>query len=108
MTFFLPTNIAGKVKMGAEVRLIFDAAPDRVFQAKVTYIDPVAQFTPKTVETRVEREKMMFRIKAGLDAKKLMEHIEQVKTGLPGVAWVKLDENAGWTEAPVKALANGK
>ena len=108
MTFFLPTNIAGKVKMGSEVRLIFDASPDRVFLAKVTYIDPVAQFTPKTVETRVEREKMMFRIKAGLDAGKLMEYIEQVKTGLPGVAWVKLDENADWTEAPVKALAAGK
>ena len=108
MTFFLPTNIAGKVKMGADVRLIFDAAPDRAIPAKVTFIDPVAQFTPKSVETQVEREKMMFRIKAGLDAKQLANHIHQVKTGLPGVAWVKLDDNADWSSAPVKVLTKGK
>ena len=108
MTFFLPTNIAGKVKMGADVRLIFDAAPDRAIPAKVTFIDPVAQFTPKSVETQVEREKMMFRIKAGLDAKQLANHIHQVKTGLPGVAWIKLDDNADWSSAPVKVLSKGK
>lgn len=108
MTFFLPTAIAGKVKMGADVRLIFDAAPNMAIPAKVTFIDPVAQFTPKTVETPVEREKMMFRIKAGLDAEKLAKHIEIVKTGLPGVAWVKLDDSADWSEAPVKVLKGKK
>ncbi len=108
MTFFLPTAIAGKVKMGAEVRLIFDAAPDKAFPAKVTFIDPVAQFTPKSVETQVEREKMMFRIKAAMDAQQLLKHISKVKTGLPGVAWVKLDDSADWSEAPVKVLSKGK
>ena len=106
MTFFLPTNIVGKVKLGAEVKLIFDAAPDYPINAKVTFIDPVAQFTPKSVETQVEREKLMFRVKASIDPKLLEKHLELVKTGLPGVAWVKLDPNASWTECPVKININ--
>lgn len=108
MTFFLPTNITGKVKLGGEVKLIFDAAPDFPIDAKVTFIDPVAQFTPKSVETQVEREKLMFRIKASIDPKRLEKHLELVKTGLPGVAWVKLAPDAKWEECPVKINLNVK
>ena len=106
MTFFLPTNIAGKVKLGGEVKLILDAAPDFPIDAKVTFIDPVAQFTPKSVETQVEREKLMFRIKASIDPEKLLQHLELVKTGIPGVAWVKLESDAKWEECPVKINLN--
>jgi len=106
MTFFLPTNITGKVKLGAEVKLIFDAAPDFPIDAKVTFIDPVAQFTPKSVETQVEREKLMFRIKASIAPERLEKHLELVKTGLPGVAWVKLAPDAKWEECPVKINLN--
>lgn len=56
----------------------------------------VAQFTPKTVETQVERQKLMFRIKAHLKREMLERYIDNVKTGLPGVAWVKLDDNQPW------------
>jgi len=104
MTFFLPTNVAGLVKIGSEVKLVFDAAPDFPIDAKVTFIDPVAQFTPKSVETQVEREKLMFRVKASIDAKLLAKHIELVKTGLPGVAWVKVDPEAAWKNAPLEVL----
>ena len=104
MTFFLPTNIAGKVKMGAEVKLVFDAAPQYPIDAAVTFIDPVAQFTPKSVETKVEREKLMFRIKANINADLLRKYIHNVKTGLPGVAWVKIDPEADWKDSPVKGV----
>ncbi len=106
MTFFLPTNIAGKVKIGAEVKLVFDAAPDFPIDAKVTFVDPVAQFTPKSVETQVEREKLMFRVKASIDPKLLEKHLELVKTGIPGVAWVKLAPDSKWEECPVKINLN--
>ena len=106
MTFFLPTNIVGKVRLGAEVKLIFDAAPDYPINASITFIDPVAQFTPKSVETKVEREKLMFRVKAHINAEKLRKYISNVKTGLPGVAWVKLDPEADWKDAPVKIPEN--
>ena len=67
MTFFLPTDWAGRVKLGAEVRLVLDAAPQFVIPAKVTFVADVAQFTPKTVETAEERQKLTFRIKAHID-----------------------------------------
>jgi ABC-2 type transport system permease protein len=64
MTFFLPTAQAGRVTLGSEVRLVLDAAPQYVIPARATFVADVAQFTPKTVETQIEREKLVFRIKA--------------------------------------------
>ena len=96
MTFFLPEKQAGHVNMGAEARIILDAAPDLVIPANVTFVADVAQFTPKTVETKEERQKLMFRIKVTIPADLLKKHLTKVKTGLPGVAYVKLDPNAEW------------
>ena len=64
MTFFLPTEDAGRVKLGAEAHIILDAAPQYVIPAKITFVADVAQFTPKSVETAEERQKLMFRLKA--------------------------------------------
>lgn len=96
MTFFLPTNYSGRVQMGAEVRLVLDAAPQFVCPAKVTFVADVAQFTPKTVETAEERQKLTFRIKAHMDKELLAKYITDIKTGLPGTAYVKLDPQAAW------------
>ncbi len=96
MTFFLPTAAAGRVALGAEVRIVLDAAPQYVIPASVSFVADVAQFTPKTVETAVEREKLMFRVRAQLPPELLMKHILRVKTGLPGVAYVRLDPAAPW------------
>lgn len=96
MTFFLPTEAAGRIAIGTEVRLVLDAAPNYVIPANVSFISDVAQFTPKTVETASERQKLMFRIRAQIPPDLLRRHITQVKTGLPGVAYIKLDRNAQW------------
>jgi HlyD family secretion protein len=96
MTFFLPERQAGRVALGSDVRLVLDAAPQYVIPAKVSYVASVAQFTPKTVETASEREKLMFRVKARIDPALLEKHMEQVKTGLPGMAYLKLDADAEW------------
>jgi HlyD family secretion protein len=96
MTLFLPEKQAGHVNMGAEARIILDTAPDLVIPANVTFVADVAQFTPKTVETKEERQKLMFRIKATIPADLLRKHLTKVKTGLPGVAYVKVDPNAMW------------
>ena len=98
MTFFLPTAMAGRVAMGTEVRLVLDAAPQYVIPAQVSFISDVAQFTPKTVETANEREKLMFRIRAQIPVELLKKYITQVKTGLPGVAYVLLDPSQAWPE----------
>lgn len=99
MTFFLPTAQAGRVAIGAEVRLVLDAAPQYVIPAKATFVADVAQFTPKTVETEEERQKLMFRIKAQISPELLRKYIQQVKTGLPGVAYVRIDPGAKWPAA---------
>ena len=96
MTFFLPTEWAGRVQQGAEVRLVLDAAPQFVIPAKVTFVADVAQFTPKTVETAEERQKLTFRIKAHIDKGVLAKYVRDVKTGMPGMAYVQLDPQAEW------------
>jgi HlyD family secretion protein len=96
MTFFLPTGAVGRVALGGEARLVLDAVPQYVIPARVAFVADVAQFTPKTVETRVEREKLMFRVRAQVPPELLEKHLAQVKTGLPGVAYVKLDANTPW------------
>jgi len=96
MTFFLPEAAAGKIALGSEVRLVLDAAPDYVIPATVSFVAATAQFTPKTVETASERQKMMFRVKAQIDPALLQKHPKLIKTGLPGVAWLKLDTQAQW------------
>lgn len=96
MTFFLPTAQAGRIGLSTDVRLVLDAAPQYVIPAKVTFVADVAQFTPKTVETEEERLKLMFRIKAQIPPELLKKYIHKVKTGLPGMAYVRLDPSAKW------------
>jgi HlyD family secretion protein len=96
MTFFLPTEWAGKIQLGAEARIVLDAAPEFVIPAKVSFVADVAQFTPKTVETAEERQKLTFRVKAKIPQDVLQKYVRTVKTGLPGMAYVQLDPKADW------------
>lgn len=99
MTFFLSETVVGKLALGSEVHIILDAAPQYVIPATISYVASTAQFTPKTVETTSERQKLMFRVKAQLSPELLQKNLKQVKTGLPGVVWIKLDEQAPWPES---------
>jgi HlyD family secretion protein len=96
MTFFLPTAAVGRIALGTEVRLILDAAPHNPIPAQVSFVADVAQFTPKTVETASERLKLMFRVRAQIPPDLLRKHIMQVKTGLPGMAYIRMDSTAQW------------
>ena len=96
MSFFLPETVAGRIALGSDVRIVLDAAPNMVILAKVSFVSATAQFTPKTVETASERQKLMFRIKARIDPELLQKHLNQVKTGLPGQAYVLAEPGAQW------------
>jgi HlyD family secretion protein len=96
MTVFLPTSEAGRLRLGDEARIIFDAAPQYVVPASVTFVASEAQFTPKYVETKIEREKLMFRVKVTLPPELLEAHSNIVKTGVPGIAYLKLSQDAQW------------
>ncbi|WP_406666183.1 HlyD family secretion protein [Gallaecimonas sp. GXIMD1310] len=98
MSIFLPQTVAGKIALGADARIVMDALPDKPIPAHVSFVAAQAQFTPKQVETRDEREKLMFRVKVRIPVSLLKEHIKQVKTGLSGEAWIKLDADKPWPD----------
>lgn len=99
MTLFLPETLVGRVAIGAEARIVLDAAPQYVIPATVSYVASEAQFTPKTVETTSERQKLAFRVKAQIEPELLKRYRTQVKTGMPGVAYVRFDSHAAWPPA---------
>ena len=96
MDIYLPTLEAGRIKVGTEGRIVLDAYPDIAIPAKVSFIATQSQFTPKAVETRTERDRLMFRVRVRIDPELLRAHADAVRSGLPGVAYVRLDPNAEW------------
>lgn len=96
MTIFLPTLDAGRLSIGSEARVILDAAPQYVIPATISFVAADAQFTPKYVETKTEREKLMFRVKIQIPRDVLEKYAPLVKTGIPGLAYVKTDGGAAW------------
>ncbi|MDD2842855.1 MAG: HlyD family efflux transporter periplasmic adaptor subunit [Tolumonas sp.] len=95
MSVYLPAADAGKITLGSSAKIMLDALPDPV-PAKVVFVSPRAQFTPKEVETRNEREKLMFRIKVKVEPSWLAAHAAQAKPGMPGVVYLQTDTNAKW------------
>lgn len=98
MDVYLPTEDAGRLRFGAEARLILDAAPQYVIPAFVRFVASEAQFTPKYVETESERAKLTFRVKLQIPAEILMRYQDVVKTGVPGVAIIRVLPQAKWPE----------
>jgi HlyD family secretion protein len=96
MDVFLPTAEAGRAVVGSDARIVLDALPDRPIPAKVAFADPQAQFTPKAVETKSERDKLMFRVRMRVDPELLRRHADKVRSGLPGIAYVRLDPKVEW------------
>ncbi len=92
MNIFLPESMAGKVAIGAEAKVVLDAFPENPIPAQVTYVSEKAQFTPKEVEASEERQKLVFRVKVRIDGKT----DPRLKPGIPGVAYVRLDNGVQW------------
>lgn len=92
MEIYLPSAQVMRVAIGSQARIQFDGA-DFAVPAKVSFVSPEAQFTPKQIETRSERDKLMFRVKLRIPPSLIERHIEQVKTGTRGTGYVRLDPN---------------
>jgi HlyD family secretion protein len=103
MDVYLPTAEAGRIRLGSEARIVLDAYPAHVILAKVVFVSSQAQFTPKTVETKDERDKLMFRIRVRIDPERLRGRAEIVRSGLPGVVYVRTDLSVDW---PLKLQAS--
>ena len=98
MTVFLPATDAGRLSIGSDARLVLDPEPQYVIPSKVSFVAAEAQFTPKAVETSDERAKLMFRVKLRIDEALLKKYEDRVKTGVRGIAYVRLPNAAEWPE----------
>ena len=98
MDIYLPTAEAGRARIGDEARIVLDAFPDAAIPAHVSFIATQAQFTPKAVETKSERDKLMFRVRVQADAPFLRGRGSEIRTGLPGVGYVRLADSIVWPD----------
>lgn len=98
MYIFLPEAVTGKVAVGSEARIVLDAAPQYPIRTFVSFVSPLAQFTPKTVETEEERHNLTFRVKLQLDKDRLRQFEPLVKSGLPGMGYVRFEPSAPWPQ----------
>jgi len=96
MEIFLPAEQASQLKVGSDARITLDHAPGRAVAGSVSFVSPEAQFTPKQVETRSERDKLMFRVKIQAPEELVSSYLERIKTGMRGVGYVKINESAVW------------
>ncbi len=60
---YVPETRLGQVKLGDRVEIRTDSYPDRIYEGRVVFISDEAEFTPKQIETREERVKLVYRIK---------------------------------------------
>ena len=91
MKIYVPEPQIGKIKLGSEARVYVDAYPDRYFSGKVTKISDQAQFTPKNVETKEERVKLVFAIEVSIENEN-----GSLKPGMPGDVVLRWKEDMPW------------
>ena len=104
MTIYLPADVAGKLTLGDEARVIADPIPQYVIPATISFVATDAQFTPKSVETEEERQKLMFRVKLQGEPKVLDKYHRFVKTGVRGLGFVRTDPKIAWPDELVVKL----
>jgi HlyD family secretion protein len=104
MTIYLPADVAGNLTLGDEARVIADPIPQYVIPATVSFVATDAQFTPKSVETAEERQKLMFRVKLQGDPAVLDKFHRSVKTGVRGLGFVRTDPKIAWPQELVAKL----
>jgi HlyD family secretion protein len=90
--------VAGKLSLGDEARVIADPIPQYVIPATISYVATIPQFTPKSVETVEERQKMIFRVKLQGDPAVLEKYYRSVKTGVRGLGFVRTDPKIPWPD----------
>ena len=87
---YVPEREAGRVRLGAKASISVDAFPGRVFTGEVSEVAQQAEFTPKEVHMKDEREKLVFGVKLRLDNPEGL-----LKPGMPADAKIKVVPDAG-------------
>jgi HlyD family secretion protein len=84
LKIFVGETEIGKVKPGQKVEVKVDTFPKKTFEGRVTFISPEGEFTPKIIQTKKERVKLVYLVKVNVPNPNL-----ELKTGMPADAWLK-------------------
>lgn len=84
LMIYVSDNELGKVKLNGTADIVIDTFPDKSFPGRVVYISPIAEFTPKNVQTKEDRTKLVFGVKLEVDNKDGI-----LKGGMPADAFVQ-------------------
>ena len=84
LKLFVDETQIGKVKPGQEVEVRVDTFPDKTFAGRVTFISPEGEFTPKIIQTRKERVKLVYLVKVSIPNPQ-----HELKSGMPADAWLR-------------------
>ncbi|MGQ9578964.1 MAG: HlyD family secretion protein [Candidatus Aminicenantales bacterium] len=76
----------GRVRLGGRAEVMIDSFPGKSFEGKIVYLSPEAEFTPKNIQTREDRVKLVFAVKIELPNPE-----GQLKPGLPAGAIIKAE-----------------
>ncbi len=98
MHIFLPNAQVSGLQVGDEARIVLDGL-DMVWPAEISFIASQAQFTPKSVETQNEREKLMFKVKLKIPADIAGQYKGSLKGGMSGNGYVRRHHDITWPEA---------
>ncbi|SOC20601.1 HlyD family secretion protein [Rhodobacter sp. JA431] len=96
MVVYLPASVVGTFAVNDEARLVLDPVPQFVVPARVSFVAPQAQFTPKSVETSAERADLVFRVKLAVPHDLLMRFADRVKVGVRGIGFVRATPDTPW------------
>jgi HlyD family secretion protein len=84
LKIFVDETEIGKVKQGQKVDVKVDTFPDKTYTGYVSFISPEGEFTPKIIQTKKERVKLVYLVKVSIDNPNL-----ELKAGMPADAWLK-------------------
>jgi HlyD family secretion protein len=76
----------GKVKLGKKVKVKTDSYPDKTYEGRISFISSEAEFTPKQIQTKEERVKLVYRIKIDL-----ANPHQELKSNMPADAVIELE-----------------
>ncbi|MBM3285438.1 MAG: HlyD family efflux transporter periplasmic adaptor subunit [Candidatus Aminicenantes bacterium] len=85
LMLYLSTADLGKIRLGQTTEVTTDSYPGRIFEGRVSFISPEAEFTPRNIQTKEERVKLVYRVKVEIPNP---EHI--LKPGLPADATLRI------------------
>jgi HlyD family secretion protein len=97
---YVPEPALGRIHPGQEVEVLSDSRPERPYRGQIGFISPVAEFTPKSVETPELRTALVYRFRVVVEGE-----ADGLRQGMP--VTVRIPEPAASGDAAEAAAGNG-